>query len=96
MNYALGLTRVRFRDYALASFGMLPATVLYVYSGKLIGDVAALAGGAPLERGPGDYALLAVGLIATLAVTILVTRIARRALGELTEPDAPTHSGEES
>ena len=39
--------RVRFQDYILASFGMLPATVLYVYSGRVIGDVAALAGGAP-------------------------------------------------
>ena len=50
LNYALGLTRVSFRDYVLASFGMLPGTLLYVYYGKLAGDVAALAGGAP-ERG---------------------------------------------
>ena len=46
MNYALGLTRVSLRDYVLASVGMVPGTVLYVYYGKLIGDVAALAGGA--------------------------------------------------
>src|ERR1700747_481370 len=31
-NYALGLTSIRWRDYALASWiGMLPATILYVY-----------------------------------------------------------------
>ena len=96
MNYALGLTRVRFQDYALASFGMLPATLLYVYSGRLIGDVAALAGGATPQQGTSQYVLLAVGLMATLAVAIMVTRIARRALSELTETEAPSHPGEET
>ena len=51
LNYALGLTRVRFADYALACFGMLPGTLLYVYYGKVVGDVAALAAGAAAERG---------------------------------------------
>ena len=41
-NYALGLTQVSIRDYAMGSFGMLPATLLYVYYGKVIGDAAAL------------------------------------------------------
>ena len=32
LNYLLGITRLRFRDYAIASaLGMLPGTVLYVY-----------------------------------------------------------------
>ena len=30
LNYAVGASRVRVRDYLLASFGMLPGTVLYV------------------------------------------------------------------
>jgi uncharacterized membrane protein YdjX (TVP38/TMEM64 family) len=84
LNYALGLTRVRFADYAIASVGMLPGTLLYVYSGKLAGDVAALAGNPAVARGWGYYSLLALGLVATLAVTIVVTRSARRALAEAT------------
>lgn len=84
LNYALGLTRVRFADYAVAAFGMLPGTLLYVYSGKLAGDVAALAGGVQPERGAGGTLLLWVGLAATVAATALVTRIARRALAEAT------------
>ena len=40
MNYAIGITRISFRDYLLASVGMLPGTILYVYYGKLVGDVA--------------------------------------------------------
>ena len=61
LNYALGLTRVRFVDYLLASVGMLPATVVYVYYGKVLGEVAAIAGGVEIERGPADYAMLATG-----------------------------------
>lgn len=80
LNYAIGLTRISFRDYVLASFGMLPGTVLYVYYGKVVGDVAALASGMAPERGAGHYAVLALGLAATLAVTVVITRIARRAL----------------
>jgi uncharacterized membrane protein YdjX (TVP38/TMEM64 family) len=84
LNYALGLTRVRFADYAIASVGMLPGTLLYVYSGKLAGDVAAVAGNPAVARGWGYYSLLALGLAATLAVTMVVTRSARRALAEAT------------
>jgi uncharacterized membrane protein YdjX (TVP38/TMEM64 family) len=84
LNYALGLTRVRFVDYLVASVGMLPATALYVYYGKLAGDLAALAGGAARGKGWVDSVLLAVGLIATVAVTTIVARLARRALQEAT------------
>jgi uncharacterized membrane protein YdjX (TVP38/TMEM64 family) len=84
LNYALGLTRVRFADYLIASFGMLPGTLLYVYYGKLAGDVAALAGGAHVEKGFGYYAVLVLGLAATVLVTVLVTRTARKALADAT------------
>jgi uncharacterized membrane protein YdjX (TVP38/TMEM64 family) len=84
LNYALGLTRVRFVDYLLASVGMFPGTLLYVYYGHVLGLAAALAGGAGHVRGAGDYALLGLGLAATIVVTTLVTRIARRALAEAT------------
>lgn len=87
LNYALGLTRVRLRDYVIASLGMLPGTFLYVYSGRVAGDVASLAGGAAVERGGGYYAVLVLGLVATVGVTIMVTRIARRALRKETNDD---------
>ncbi len=92
LNYALGLTRVRFADYVFASIGMLPGTLLFVYYGKLAGDVAALAGGAPVEKGTGYYAVLLLGLAATVAVTAVVTRTARRALAEATTRKAGASS----
>jgi uncharacterized membrane protein YdjX (TVP38/TMEM64 family) len=88
LNYALGLTRVRVVDYLIALPGMLPATVLYVYSGKVAGDVATAAGGAAVERGAGYYAVLGLGLAATVAVTVVVTRLARHALAEATREQA--------
>jgi uncharacterized membrane protein YdjX (TVP38/TMEM64 family) len=84
LNYALGLTRVRFVDYLLASIGMIPGPFLYVYYGGVIGEVAALAGGVEVERGAGYYAVLGLGLAATIVVTLFVTRLARRALAEQT------------
>jgi uncharacterized membrane protein YdjX (TVP38/TMEM64 family) len=84
LNYALGLTQVSFRDYAIAAVGMLPGTLLYVYSGKVAGDVAAIASGASAPRGSGETLLWIVGLAATIAVTTYVTRIARRALAAAT------------
>lgn len=90
LNYALGLTRVRFRDFLLASFGMLPGTLLYVYSGRVAGDLAALAGGAGVERGSGYYAVLGLGLLATVLVSVWIARIARNALRRETTDDHTT------
>ncbi|HEX5386947.1 MAG TPA: TVP38/TMEM64 family protein [Gemmatimonadales bacterium] len=85
LNYGLGLTQVRLGDYVVACVGMLPGTILYVYSGMIVGDVAALAGGAAPQHGPGYYGVLALGAAATLVVTTIVTRAARRALREVTD-----------
>jgi len=80
LNYAFGLTRVSLRDYVLASWiGMMPGTVMYVYLGSLAGHLAG-AGRGGAARTPAEWALYAVGLLATVAVTVYVTRIARRAL----------------
>ncbi|TVP78731.1 MAG: TVP38/TMEM64 family protein [Gemmatimonadales bacterium] len=80
LNYALGLTDVRLRDYVIGALGMLPGTLLYVYSGRVAGDIATAAAGEAVERGWGYWVVLVLGLLATVAVTVLVTRIARRAL----------------
>jgi uncharacterized membrane protein YdjX (TVP38/TMEM64 family) len=85
LNYALGLTQVRFVDYLAASPGMLPGTLLFVYSGKLAGDVAALTGGAAVQKGAGYYTVLAIGLVATVLATMVITRTARKALSGVAE-----------
>ena len=88
LNYAYGLTGVPFRDYALASWiGMLPGTVMYVSLGHLAGEVVTSVGG-ERERGAGETALLVLGAVATVVVTLLVTRLARRELDRQTDGDA--------
>ncbi len=82
LNYALGLTRLRFADFVVAMAGIIPGTSLYVYSGTVAGAVAKAAGGHGPERGIGYYVVLALGLTATLVVTVLITRAARRKLRE--------------
>ncbi|MCB1093967.1 MAG: TVP38/TMEM64 family protein [Verrucomicrobiae bacterium] len=78
LNYAYGLTKVPLPHYVLASWiGMMPGTVLYVYLGA-IGKAAANAQG----RTPGEWAMLTVGLAATAAVTIYITKVARSALNQ--------------
>ena len=80
LNYAFGLTPVSLRDYFLASWiGMLPGTVMYVYLGSAAKNLADLAAG-KVEGGTGQQALFGVGLLATVAVTVAVTRVAKRAL----------------
>jgi uncharacterized membrane protein YdjX (TVP38/TMEM64 family) len=80
LNYALGLSHVRYRDFVVALVGMLPAIVMYTYYGKVVGDVAALAAGVAPPRGAEYYTLLTVGLITTVLATTLITRAARRAI----------------
>lgn len=80
LNYAYGVTRVSFRDYALASWiGMLPGTILYVSLGAAARSLTQILAG-DVSPGGGGTILLAVGLLATIAVTVVVTRAARRAL----------------
>ena len=82
LNYAYGLTRVSLRDYVLASWvGMFPGTLLYVYLGSLAGHLAGLgtsAQGAKEVR----WAFTILGFVATAAVTIVVSRLARKALNQ--------------
>ena len=82
LNYALALSGVRYRDFLVASIGMIPAIVMYVYYGKVAGDVALLAAGVAPPRGPEYYVLLVVGLISTVAATTMITRVARKAIAE--------------
>ncbi|HJM44150.1 MAG TPA: VTT domain-containing protein, partial [Nitrospinota bacterium] len=82
LNYAFGITKVRFRDYALASWiGMFPGTVMYVYLGSAAKNLADLASG-NIAGGTGRQILFGFGLAATILLTVLVTRMARKAMKE--------------
>ncbi len=78
-NYFYGVTSVGFVPYVVASaVGMIPGTLLYAYLGG--------AGKAGLDGGGGQsslkYVFLGVGLLATIVVTIIVSRAAKKALAK--------------
>ena len=79
LNYAFGLTRVSLRDYVLASWiGMMPGTVVYVYVGSLV------RASGERDRTTVEWVFSGVGLIATIGVTVFVTRLACAALAKRT------------
>jgi len=81
LNYAFGLTQVKLRDFVLASWiGMMPGTIMYVYLGSL-----AQAATGDRARTTGEWVLYSVGLLATVVVTVFVTRVAKKALAKKTK-----------
>jgi uncharacterized membrane protein YdjX (TVP38/TMEM64 family) len=80
LNYAFGLTGVSLQDYVLGSVGILPGTIMYVYLGSLAGNLALIGTAAQPTNANLQWALRIIGLLATVAVTVYVTRLAKQAL----------------
>ncbi|MCA9067502.1 MAG: TVP38/TMEM64 family protein, partial [Planctomycetaceae bacterium] len=95
-NYLYGVTAIRFWPCVLTSWvTMLPGTFMYVYFGSL--GSQAVAGG---ETSPLEWTLRGVGLLATVVVTIYLTRLAKRAMQDKldvpTEEPSPANEGDGS
>lgn len=87
LNYAYGLTRVSLKHYFWASLiGMAPGSLMYVYIGSLAGSLAMLGDeSVERQRTDAEWAMYGLGLVATITVTVYITRMARRALAERME-----------
>ncbi len=86
LNYGLGVTGVSLKDYVLGSVGMIPGTIMYVYIGSLAGSIATIGGEPQSDVNPvAQWSIRIIGFIATVAVTLYVTKIARKALDESIE-----------
>jgi uncharacterized membrane protein YdjX (TVP38/TMEM64 family) len=88
-NYLYGLTAVAFWPYVgVSAVAMLPATFLYVYLGDIGAKGVEAAVGAETASASGlEWSLRIIGLLASVGVTIYVTRIARRAIAQQTQID---------
>lgn len=94
LNYGLGVTGVSLKDYVLASVGMIPGTIMYVYIGSLAGSIATIGGETQPDANPlAQWAIRIIGFAATVAVTLYVTKIARQALDE--SVSLPDSAGEQ-
>ncbi|BAZ29765.1 hypothetical protein NIES4074_22120 [Cylindrospermum sp. NIES-4074] len=88
LNYAFGVTQVSLKDYILGSIGIVPGTVMYVYIGSLAGNIAMInTPHQPTnpETQIWQWIMQGVGLIATIVVTIYITKIAQKALNQSIE-----------
>ncbi len=84
-NYFYGLTNVGFWPYVLASWlGMLPGGCLYVYLGA-VGKAG--LDGHKQPHSTAEYVFFGLGLLATVIVMIVITRVARRALRNAEVPE---------
>eukprot|EP00884_Botryococcus_braunii_P008664 jgi/Botrbrau1/1779/Bobra.0217s0034.1 len=89
LNYMLGLTRVPFLQYVGASWaGMLPGTIAYVGLGAL-GSAGIDAAGGTGQLDVPRLALYAVGAVATLWATKILSGVATQALSSNSNTDAP-------
>jgi uncharacterized membrane protein YdjX (TVP38/TMEM64 family) len=83
LNYALGITSVSLKDYFLASVGMIPGTIMYVYLGSLVGNLALIGTNNQPSNSTIQWVLKIIGFIATVIVTIYVTKIAKKSLEKI-------------
>ncbi|MEA5619650.1 TVP38/TMEM64 family protein [Cronbergia sp. UHCC 0137] len=84
LNYAFGVTQVSLKDYILGSFGIIPGTIMYVYMGSLISNITMINTFNPKTQ-IWQWTMQIIGLIATIFLTIYITKIAQKALTEITQ-----------
>ncbi|HEY9675021.1 MAG TPA: TVP38/TMEM64 family protein [Waterburya sp.] len=82
LNYAFGVTGVSLKGYLLGFIGMIPGTVMYVYLGSLAGACTQIGIKTQHANSIAEWTMRIIGFIATVGVTLFVTRIARKALEE--------------
>lgn len=82
LNYGMGVTGVSLRDYFFGSVGMIPGTIMYVYLGSLAGNIATIGTGDQPSNPTITWAIRIIGFLATVLVTVYVTKVARKALAE--------------
>lgn len=73
-NYAMGVSAVSLRDFALALIGMVPTIATYTMIGQ--------AGVQDPENGSIPRWVLILGITATVLLAVMLTRIAQRAIRE--------------
>jgi hypothetical protein len=69
--------RISLRSFFMAMPAVVPSVLVYVYAGHIARGLMNGRG----TREPWEWALLALGFLATVLVTVWVGRAAQRALG---------------
>jgi len=81
MNYLMGITSVEAKDYIFGCVGMIPGTLVYVFVGTTISDIADTAKGKS-ENNTLILVFLIVGSIIGCGGIIYISMVAKRMLNE--------------
>jgi uncharacterized membrane protein YdjX (TVP38/TMEM64 family) len=81
LNYLLGITSVEAKHYIIGMVGMLPGTLVYVFIGTTISDIADTASGKS-ENNTLILVFLIVGSILGCAGIVWISIVAKRKLNE--------------
>jgi uncharacterized membrane protein YdjX (TVP38/TMEM64 family) len=88
-NYALGLTRIPLGQYVMATWlGKLPGGLVCAYVGSAAKSATELAAGR-LQVGVAEEVVFALGLVVTIVAVVVLTQMARRAIGDAIEKEIP-------
>jgi uncharacterized membrane protein YdjX (TVP38/TMEM64 family) len=80
INYAFGLTNISVGKFLLATeIGSIPSTCIYVYLGRILGNLAKI-GPEIRYHSALEWLFQGLGLIATIVVTLYISRIASQTL----------------
>ena len=82
LNYALGLTKVSLPDYVLGTTGIIPGTIMYVYLGSLVKDVATLGTGDAPSNPIVTWIIRILIFVTIVAISLYIAKIAKKALNE--------------
>ncbi len=83
ITYVLSATSIKMRNFVKGSFlGFLPATMVHVYLGSNVDNIAAFVAGESSNHGPMAWITVALGLTLTASALYLASRHARKALDE--------------
>jgi uncharacterized membrane protein YdjX (TVP38/TMEM64 family) len=83
LNYAFGVSKIRFRQYAIATWlGLIPGILMYVYIGASLRPFVRAVADVEVNAQPtwAYHVFFWFGLAITVVVVVVTTRIARRAL----------------
>ena len=86
MNYLMGITSVEAKDYIVGCVGMIPGTLVYVFVGTTISDIADTAKGKS-ENNTLILVFLIVGSIIGCGGIIYISMVAKRMLNEKLQVD---------
>lgn len=84
LSYVLGASRVSFSAFFVSSFAMVPMLIVEVYFGYLAAHLAITTGTAR-SASVLHTAVAIIGFVVCVVVILYITRLAKRALGELGE-----------